>query len=105
MGYIPATFIYLVHKFFVLSILGSTIPAEVLTAKDFPAASTVYTATFSDTENDDITTLMTSCEPSATCPFTLAPSTKISAINFLNIYIYMYTFLSDFCITECFHLH
>jgi len=101
MGYIPATFIYLVHKFFVLSILGSTIPAEVLTAKDFPAASTVYTATFSDTENDDITTSMTSCEPSATCPFTLAPSTKIGAIFFLNIY----TFLSDFCITECFHLH
>ncbi|KAH3873916.1 hypothetical protein DPMN_037157 [Dreissena polymorpha] len=59
-------------------VIGLPITELSLVAKDFSATDTVFTATGSDVENDNVIYSMLSCTPNATCPFIMSPSRLFS---------------------------
>ncbi|KAH3894832.1 hypothetical protein DPMN_018991 [Dreissena polymorpha] len=59
-------------------VIGSPITKLSLVAKDSSATDTVFTATGSDVENDNVIYSMLSLTPNATCPFIMSPNRLFS---------------------------
>jgi hypothetical protein len=86
------------HRF---TIPGETTTKHEINAKDYTAGDTVFTVEASDpsTPADDITYNLVSCEPAATCNFTLTPSNLITGKQLIIFILYhsFETFLLNLC--------